>query len=83
MSALVEVRAMLLGAVEELDRARAQAGVARAHLADAVGVLDGLGEVHAEPLVPPQLLRAAAELDRGLALIGAGRHCVTDIAGRL
>lgn len=73
---------MLLGAVEEITKARHSAGVARSRIDDAVGVLSGLGE-HREPLVPPELSRAADELDRGLGLIGAGERTVTDIAARL
>ena len=73
---------MLLGAVEQIGNARACAGVARGRIADAVGVLAGLGE-HREPLVPPELSRAAEELDRSLTLIGAGERTVADIAGRL
>ncbi|MBA3905627.1 MAG: hypothetical protein H0X35_02920, partial [Pseudonocardiales bacterium] len=58
MSSLEEVRAMLLGAVEEIGHARQYAGVASGSIADAVGLLAGLGE-HREPLVPPELRRAA------------------------
>lgn len=82
MSSLEEVRATLLGAVEEIGNARQFAGVARGRIADAVGVLSALGE-HREPLVPPELRRAADELDRGLSLIGAGERTVADIASRL
>ncbi len=73
---------MLIGAVEHIGRARQYAGVARGRLADAVGLLSGLGE-HREPLVPLELKRAADELDRGLDLIGAGETRVADIAARL
>ena len=73
---------MLLGAVEEIGHARQYAGVARGRIADAVGVLTGLGE-HREPLVSPELRRAADELDRGLTFIGAGETTVADIAARL
>jgi hypothetical protein len=82
VSTLEEVRAMLLGAAEEIGHARQYAGLARGRLADAVGVLNGLGE-HREPLIPPELRRAADELDRGLGLIGAGESHVADIAARL
>lgn len=73
---------MLLDAAEEIGHARQYAGVARRRLADAVGVLTGLGE-HREPLVPVELTRAADELDRGLGLIGAGENQVAEIAARL
>jgi hypothetical protein len=82
MSALEEVREMLLGAVHEIGQARQYAGVARGRIDDAVGVLTSLGE-HREPLVPPELRRAADELDRGLSLIGAGESTVSDIVARL
>ncbi|HEY0816719.1 MAG TPA: hypothetical protein VGE11_25860 [Pseudonocardia sp.] len=82
MSSIEEVRAMLLGAVEQIGTARQHAGVARGRIDDAVGVLVGLGE-HREPLVPPELQRAADVLDRGLALIGAGENTVADLAARL
>ena len=82
MSSVEEVRAMLLGAVEEIELARQHAGEARGCLADAVGVLSGLGE-HREPLVPTELRRATDELERGLDLIGAGEQRIADIAARL
>lgn len=74
---------MLLGAVDHIGDARAQAAVAHGRIADAVGLLAGLGEQHSEPLLPPQLLRAVDQLDRGLGLIGAGADRVADIAARL
>ena len=82
MSSVEEVRAMLLGAVEELGQARQHAGEARGCLADAVGLLDGLGE-HREPLVPIELRRATDELERGIGFIGAGEQRVAEIAARL
>lgn len=74
---------MLLGAADHLGAAQQHAGVAQGRITDAVGLLEGLGEQYREPLVPPQLRRAADELDRGLGLIGAGHHRVVDIAARL
>lgn len=74
---------MLLGAVDHIGAARVHAGVAHVRIADAVGMLEGLGEQHREPLVPAALRHAADELDRGLALIGAGADRVADIAARL
>ena len=74
---------MLIGAVDHIDAARGYAGVARDRLTDAVEVLEGLGDQHSEPLVPPELRRAADELDRGLGLIGVGQTRVADIAARL
>ena len=82
MSSVEEVRAMLLGAVEEIGQARRHAGDARGCLADAMGLLDGLGE-HREPLVPTELRRATDELDRGLGFIGAGEQRIAEIAARL
>ena len=82
MSSVEEVRAMLLGAVEQLGQARRHAGDARGCLADAMGLLDGLGE-HREPLVPTELRQATDELDRGLGFIGAGEQRITEIAARL
>jgi hypothetical protein len=82
MSSIEEVRAMLLGAVEQIGNAHQYASVARGRIDDAVGVLVGLGE-HREPLVPPELRRAADVLDRGLALIGAGENTVAELAARL
>jgi len=80
---LGEVRAVLAGVAEQLGSAYQQAGIARARLADAVAVLDGLGEQHSEPLVPPELLQAAEELERGLGLINGGASAVSDIDARL
>jgi hypothetical protein len=80
---LGEVRAVLAGVAEQLGSAYQQAGIARARIADAVAVLDGLGEQHSEPLVPPELLQAAEELERGLGLINGGASAVADIDARL
>ena len=59
MSDLGEVRAVLAGVAEQLGSAYQQAGIARARIADAVAVLDGLGEQHSEPVLPPELVQAA------------------------
>jgi hypothetical protein len=80
---LGEVRAVLAGVADQLGSAYQHAGIARARIADAVAVLDGLGEVHSEPLVPPELLQAAEELERGLGLITFGATAVADIDARL
>ena len=74
---------MLAGVAEQLGSAYQHAGIARARIADAVAVLDGLGEQHSEPLVPPELLQAAEELERGLGLITGGVTAVADIDARL
>lgn len=74
---------MLAGVAEQLGSAYQHAGIARARIADAVAVLDGLGEQHSEPLVPPELLQAAEELERGLGLITGGANAVSDIDARL
>ncbi len=83
MSDVGEVRAVLAGVADQLGSAYQQAGVARARIADAVAVLDGLGEQHSEPLVPAELRQAAEELDRGLGLINGGASVVADIDARL
>jgi hypothetical protein len=80
---LGEVRAVLAGVAEQLGSAYQQAGIARARIADAVSVLDGLGEQHSEPLVPAELRQAADELERGLGLITGGASAVADIDARL
>ncbi|TQM42796.1 hypothetical protein [Pseudonocardia cypriaca] len=74
---------MLAGVAEQLGSAYQHAGIARDRIADAVAVLDGLGEQHSEPLVPPELLQAAEELERGLGLITGGANAVADIDARL
>ena len=83
MTDLGEVRAVLAGVAEQLGSAYQHAGIARARIADAVAVLDGLGEQHSEPLVPAELLQAAEELERGLGLIIGGASAVADIDARL
>ena len=83
MSDLGELRLALAGVAEQIGAAYQQAGFARARIADAVALLDGLGQQHSEPLVPPALRRAAEELDRGLALISSGAAAVADIDARL
>ncbi|WP_142065162.1 hypothetical protein [Pseudonocardia kunmingensis] len=59
---------MLSGAAEHVGDAYRQADLARARIADAVAVLDGLGR-RSESLVPVELRHAAEELERGLGLI--------------
>jgi hypothetical protein len=83
VSDLGEVRAVLAAVTEQLGSAYQQAGIARARIADAVAVLDGLGEQHSEPLVPAELRQAADELERGLELITGGASAVADIDARL
>ncbi len=83
MSDLGEVRAVLAGVAEQLGSAYQHAGIARARIADAVAVLDGLGEQHSEPLLPPELVQAAEELERGMGLITGGASAVADIDARL
>jgi cytolysin (calcineurin-like family phosphatase) len=83
MSDVAEIRSVLAGIVEQLGSAYQHAGLARARIADAVAVLDGLGEQHSEPLVPPELRQAAEELERGLGLISGGASAVADIDARL
>jgi hypothetical protein len=80
---LGEVRAALAGVAEQLGSAYQQAGIARARIEDAVAVLDGLGEQHSDPLVPPELQQAAEELERSLGLISGGASAVADIDARL
>jgi hypothetical protein len=82
-ASLEEVRAMLIGAADHIGSARGHAAAARTRIDEAVGVLQDLAAGHSEPLVPPALLRAADELDRGLGLIGAGESRVADITARL
>jgi hypothetical protein len=83
MGDLGEIRAVLAGVAEQLGSAYEQAGIARARIAAAVAVLDGLGEQHSEPLVPAELRQAEEELDRGLGLITGGASAVADIDARL
>jgi hypothetical protein len=80
---LGEVRVVLAGVAEQIGSAYQYAGLARARIADAVAVLDGLGEQHSEPLVPLELRRAADELERVLGLISGGAGAVADIDARL
>ena len=79
---LAEVRAALALVAESLAIALRHAGAARARIDDAVAELDALGE-HREPLVPPELRLASAELDRSLALISGGQLAVADLDARL
>jgi hypothetical protein len=80
---LTEVRQLLAGVAEQLGSAYQHAGLARSRIAAAVQVLDGLDRGHPEPLVPPELRKAAEELDRGLTLISGGVAAVADIDARL
>jgi hypothetical protein len=83
VSELAEVRLVLAGVAEQLGNAYEHAGLARDRIADAVTVLDALGEQHSEPLVPAELRQAADELARGLELISSGASAVADIDARL
>jgi hypothetical protein len=80
---LGEIRLVLEGVAEQLGTAYENAGLARERIADAVAVLDGLGEHHSTPLLPPELVRAAEELERGLGLISGGVAAVADINARM
>ncbi len=78
-----EIRAILTGVAERLASAREYSGIARGHLTEAAGVLTELGELHGQPLAPPELLAAVEELDRGLGLMGSGYEVVVGIGARL
>jgi hypothetical protein len=80
---LGEIRAVLEGIAAQLGSAYEHAGIARERIADAVTVLDGLGEHHSTPLLPPELVKAAEELDRGLGIITGGVAAVADITARM
>jgi hypothetical protein len=80
---LGEIRAVLATVGDQLAGAQQYAGVALARISDAVAVLTELGAQHSEPLVPPELPRAADELERGLGLIGSGAGLVSDIGARI
>jgi hypothetical protein len=83
VSDLGEIRVVLAGVTEQLGSAYQHAGAARDRIADAVAVLAGLGEQHSTPLLPPELVRAADELDRGLGFITGGVAAVADITARI
>jgi hypothetical protein len=83
MGDLGEIRMVLDGVAEQIRNAHQHVGVARERIGDAVAVLDGLGEQHSTPLLPPELVRAAEELERGLALIGGAGMAVADITARI
>lgn len=80
---LGEIRTALAHVAEQLGTAYRHAGEARSRIGDAVALLSALDEQHPEPLVPAQLRRAGAELDRGLTLIAGGAAAVADIDARL
>jgi hypothetical protein len=83
VSDLGEIRVVIAGVAEQLGSAYEHAGVARDRIADAVAVLDGLGEHHSTPLLPPELVKAADELARGLGFISGGIAAVADIDARI
>jgi hypothetical protein len=80
---LGEVRVVLADVAEQLTSAYRMAGIARARIADAVTLLTDLGAEHSAPLVPPELRRADAELERGLRYISGGAGAVAAIDARL
>jgi hypothetical protein len=83
VSSLEEVRAVLAAVAVDVRSALELAAQAKAELDEAVGVLTELGAQNAQPLPPPQLLRALDQLDHGLGAIHAGAMAVSDIAARL
>jgi hypothetical protein len=83
VSDLGEIRLVLAGVAENLGSAYEHAGVARDRIADAVAVLGELGEQHSTPLLPPELVKAAEELERGLGFISGGVAAVADINDRM
>jgi hypothetical protein len=80
---LGEIRLVLDGVAEQLGSAYEHAGLARDRIADAVAVPDGLGEHNGTGLLPPELVNAAEELERGLGLISGGVAAVADISARM
>jgi hypothetical protein len=80
---LAEIRSVLAEVVDQLGSAYEHAGRARERIADALALLERLGEQHSEPLVPDELRQAAEELERGLGLISGGSWAVADIDARL
>jgi len=80
---LAEIRVMLASVAEQLGTAHERAGLARDLIADALALLDGLGEQHSEPLVPDELRQASEELERGLGLISSGACAIAEIDARL
>ena len=83
MTSLDEIRAALSLVAAEVASAYEHAHGAQKRIGEALAMLERLGAQTAEPLPPPQLRRAAGELDRGLGLIHAGAGIVSDIAARL
>jgi hypothetical protein len=83
VSDLGEIRIVLEGVAEQIRSAYQHVGVARERIGDAVAVLDGLGEQHSTPLLPPELVRAAEELERGLGFVGGAGAAVADISARI
>lgn len=82
-SSLGEVRLILAEVAERVREAYRHASTARARLADAAALLEDLAVEHGESLVPPALVRAGDELDRGLRLIAGGVDAVADLDARL
>ncbi len=82
-SSFGDVKAVLAEVAEQTRSACAHVGVARERLAAAEAVLAALSDQHDSSLVPPDLARAAAELERGLGLITRAAVAVADIDARL
>jgi len=80
---LGEVRRELAGVAACLNEAYGHARVARARLGDALAALTELGHQHSAQLPPPQLGKAADELDRSLGIIAAGATALADLDARL
>jgi hypothetical protein len=83
VTSLEEVRAVLVGVADDIRVAYELTATGRTGIVDAVAGLDRLGVQNSLPLPPPQLRRAADELDRLLGLLQAGAGTVADVAARL
>ncbi len=81
--AVTEVRAALTEVTDSLNSVARLVLRARGDVLEATAMLTELGRTHHESLVPLDLLRAEAELARGLQLLAAGAAAVAAVDARL
>ena len=80
---LGEIRAALAEVAGCLSNAYQGAATARARIAEAVELLVALDGAHHESVLPPELVRADAELEQILRLISGGAESVAAVEARL
>jgi exonuclease VII small subunit len=83
LSSLEQLRHALDQVREHLHDAYSYASSAQRLLAQARAVLDEVNRNHPEPLTPPEMRHADAEIDRALVLVASTADKVEEFAARI